>query len=302
VWGAKYSYDYWRPITAIRENDPGSGPTGLGSGNPFLIDQGDPKWQPFGAPAHDGTFINFTPPFPSYTSGHAGIGGSMFAIMTDFYGRDDVPFTAYTDEFNTLPEDQYGNPVPLGPRSFSRFSEAAEENGQSRIYLGIHYQFDKTEGISQGYYIGDYIFQNALMPVGGSPGGSGAPIAGSILTNVLQPLWATQMAPWEAEIGATPILTAALATGVGFKGFSSAPVPSLSVAALSALGGFSLQPLYAAVPSNSALSDSLSVPAAASRTAGNNSQATHSLALDRALGSAELLGGSLDLTLGAVLA
>jgi hypothetical protein len=147
VWGAKFSYDYWRPVTAIRENDPGTGPTGLGSGNPFLVDQGDVNWQPFGAPAAVG-YMNFTPPFPSYTSGHAGIGGSMFAIMTDFFGRDEIPFTAYTDEYNTLPEDQFGNTVPLDPRSFSTFSSAAGENGQSRIYLGIHYQFDKTEGIS----------------------------------------------------------------------------------------------------------------------------------------------------------
>ena len=72
-WDAKYLYDFWRPITAIRENDPGTGPSGLGSGNPYLVGQGDPSWQPLGAPAHNGGG-NFTPPFPTYTSGHATIG------------------------------------------------------------------------------------------------------------------------------------------------------------------------------------------------------------------------------------
>src|SRR5262249_18299948 len=50
-WNDKYAYAYWRPVTAIRENDPGTGPTGLGSGNPFLVNQGDPNWTPLGAPA-----------------------------------------------------------------------------------------------------------------------------------------------------------------------------------------------------------------------------------------------------------
>ena len=63
-WNDKYRYDLWRPIGAIRENDPGTGPTGLGSGNPYLVGQGDPTWQPLGAPADNGNGTNFTPPFP----------------------------------------------------------------------------------------------------------------------------------------------------------------------------------------------------------------------------------------------
>jgi hypothetical protein len=225
VWGAKFSYDFWRPITAIRENDPGTGPTGLGSGNPYLVDQGDPDWQPFGAPAHDGSYLNFTPPFPSYTSGHAGIGGAMFAMMTDFFGRDEVPFTVATDEYNTLAEDQNGDPVPLDPRSFSRFSEAAEENGQSRIYLGIHYHFDKVEGIQSGYMIADYIFQNALKPVTPAARGSGAAIATSVLNNVLEPLWAAQMRPWidQVTLGSRASLAVGIA-GVISQGTEITPV------------------------------------------------------------------------------
>ena len=160
AWDAKYLYNYWRPITAIRENDPGTGPTGLGSGNPFLVGQGDPSWQPLGAPAHDNGG-NFTPPFPSYTSGHGTIGTALFKMMEDYYGTDNAHFTISTDESNTISNG------PLSPRSFDSFSQAAGENALSRIYLGIHFHFDATEGIRSGDHIADYIFQNVLLPLNG---------------------------------------------------------------------------------------------------------------------------------------
>jgi hypothetical protein len=160
AWDAKYLYDIWRPIAAIRENDPGTGPTGLGSGNPFLVGQGDPTWQPLGAPAHDGSG-NFTPPFPTYISGHATIGGALFKMMEDYYGTDHVHFTITTDEFNTI------TGVLLSPRSYDSFSQAAGENAFSRIYLGIHFHFDATEGIQSGDRIADYVFQHILLPLNG---------------------------------------------------------------------------------------------------------------------------------------
>jgi hypothetical protein len=164
-WGDKYRYDLWRPVTAIRENDPGTGPTGLGSQNPYLVGQGDPNWQPFGAPADNGGGTNFTPPFPGYTSGHATFGGTLFSIMRDFFGTDNIHFTISSDEFNTITVDQNGNPRPLKPRSYDSFSQAAEENGQSRVYLGIHFSFDKVQGINCGDHIGDYVFSHDLLPV-----------------------------------------------------------------------------------------------------------------------------------------
>ena len=54
---------------------------------------------------------------------------------------------------------------PRVPRRFSSLSEAEEENGQSRIYLGIHWSFDKTEGIAQGRRVASYVFRNAFEPV-----------------------------------------------------------------------------------------------------------------------------------------
>jgi hypothetical protein len=164
VWNDKYTYNYWRPVTAIRENDSGTGPSGLGSGNPYLVGQGDPTWQPLGAPADNNNGTNFTPPFPSYTSGHAGFGGALFETMRDFFGTDNIHFTIISDEFNTITTDQNGQPRPLLPRSFDSFSQAAEENGQSRIYLGIHWSFDKVQGIKTGDEIGDYIFTHFLQP------------------------------------------------------------------------------------------------------------------------------------------
>jgi Ca2+-binding RTX toxin-like protein len=166
-WGAKYGYDLWRPVTAIRENDPGTGPTGLGSGNPYLVGQGDPSWTPLGAPADNGNGTNFTPPFPSYTSGHASFGGALFKMMADYYGTDNVQFTIISDEFNTITVDQNGIARPLMPRTYDSFSQAAGENAQSRIYLGIHYPFDAVEGIRSGDNIADYVFQHAAIPLQG---------------------------------------------------------------------------------------------------------------------------------------
>ncbi|HEV2047233.1 MAG TPA: vanadium-dependent haloperoxidase, partial [Chthoniobacterales bacterium] len=70
VWDSKYYYDFWRPITGIRESDPGTGPTGAGDGNSLTV--GDPTFTPLGAPASNLNGPNFTPPFPAYPSGHAG--------------------------------------------------------------------------------------------------------------------------------------------------------------------------------------------------------------------------------------
>jgi PAP2 superfamily protein len=162
VWESKYYYEFWRPVTGIREADPGTGPTGAGDGNPDTV--GDTTFSPLGAPASNLNGPNFTPPFPAYPSGHAGFGGALFQILRRFYRTDNIPFTFVSDEFNGVTLDNNGNVRPLIPRSFSSLSQAEEENGQSRIYLGIHWAFDKTEGIIQGRRVADFVFQNALLP------------------------------------------------------------------------------------------------------------------------------------------
>jgi hypothetical protein len=160
VWESKYFYDFWRPITGIRESDPGTGPTHAGDGNPATI--GDRAFSPLGAPASNLTGPNFTPPFPAYPSGHAGFGGALFQTLRRFFGTDAIAFTFVSDEFNGFTKDHNGNVRPYTPRNFSSLSQAEEENGQSRIYLGIHWSFDKTQGIAQGRRIADYVFDHAF--------------------------------------------------------------------------------------------------------------------------------------------
>ena len=165
AWESKFHQDLWRPITGIRESDPGTGPTGLGDGNAATI--GDVNFKPLGAPASNLQGPNFTPPFPAYPSGHATFGGAIFQILRRFYGTDNIGFTFVSDEFNGVTRDNQGNIRPYMPRSFSRFSQAEEENGQSRIYLGIHWSFDKSEGIKQGHKVADWVYDHAFKPVRG---------------------------------------------------------------------------------------------------------------------------------------
>jgi hypothetical protein len=161
AWESKYYYRFWRPITGIRESDPGTGPTGAGDGNPLTV--GDVNFTPLGAPASNTSGPNFTPPFPAYPSGHATLGSAIFQILRHVYGTDDIAFTFVSDEFNGKTRDNEGRVRPRIPRTFGSLSHAEEENGQSRIYLGIHWAFDKTEGTIQGRNVADYVFGNAFV-------------------------------------------------------------------------------------------------------------------------------------------
>ena len=162
IWESKYFYEFWRPVTGIREADPGTGPTGAGDGNPATI--GDPKFMPLGAPASNLTGPNFTPPFPAYPSGHAGFGGALFQMLREFYGTDHIAFTFVSDELNGMTLRTTARPAAR-PAALHIALGGEEENGQSRIYLGIHWAFDKTEGIAQGRRVADYVFRNAFEPV-----------------------------------------------------------------------------------------------------------------------------------------
>jgi hypothetical protein len=140
-WEAKYAYNFWRPITAIREAD--------NDGNPETI--ADPAWEPLGAPGGS-VVANFTPPFPAYTSGHATFGAAYFRMLANFLGTDAYSFDISSDE------------LPGVVRHYDSFSQAAAENARSRIYLGIHWNFDDSFGQSTGREVADYIFDRALRP------------------------------------------------------------------------------------------------------------------------------------------
>ena len=139
AWDAKYTYNRWRPITAIQ--------LGNTDGNAATV--GDPTWLPLGAPGGPGA-PNFTPPFPSYVSGHATFGGAMFTVLADFYGTDAIRFTIGSDE------------LPGVYRTYDSFSAASAENAASRIYLGIHFAFDESAGVAVGDAIGQYVYKHEM--------------------------------------------------------------------------------------------------------------------------------------------
>ncbi len=149
-WEAKFFYQYWRPITGIRNNT-----------NPNVTT--DPAFYPLGAPATDTAGPNFTPPFPSYTSGHATIGGALFQILRHFF-PDNTKFTFISDEFNGLNRDPSGALMPRIPVKFTSFTEAEFANAQSRIFLGIHWRFDAEQGILEGRQVGEFVFANSFQP------------------------------------------------------------------------------------------------------------------------------------------
>ena len=143
AWDCKYDtkIDLWRPITAIREADT--------DGNPHT--HADPTWEPLNP---------FSPPFPAYISGHATFSAAHAAVMADFFGTDNVTFTIDSEDpfYHLLPEH------PL--RTFHSFAAAAWENAESRLYLGVHYRFDATDGNAAGTALGHWVSAHMLQPTG----------------------------------------------------------------------------------------------------------------------------------------
>lgn len=145
AWDTKFSEEFWRPITAIHAGDD--------DGNPLT--EGDTEWTALGAPAGNGDIVGFTPQFPTYISGHATFGGALFGTLQDFYGTDDISFELTSTELEILLADPdlqaaYGLDLDDATRSFDSFSEAMAENGRSRVYLGIHFDFDDLVGQEVG--------------------------------------------------------------------------------------------------------------------------------------------------------
>jgi hypothetical protein len=128
---AKYHFRFWRPETAIR--------AAATDGN--RLTEADPTWKPF----------QITPPVPDYPSTHTVVGWAAAEVLIGTLG-DRVRFSA--DSLT----------LPGVTREFERFSGAAEENGQSRVYSGIHFGHAVKDGRRLGRSIGRSVAE-ALAPV-----------------------------------------------------------------------------------------------------------------------------------------
>ena len=109
-------------MTAIRE--------AATDGNPDT--EADPNWS---------SFIT-TPNHPSYTAAHGTLSGASGAVLADFFGTDNITFTASTEGF-VVPD-----------RTFTSISQASTEASNSRLYGGIHWSFDNEDGLAGGRLLG----------------------------------------------------------------------------------------------------------------------------------------------------
>ena len=126
AWDAKYTFHFWRPVTAIAFAEP------------------ELNWA---------SFI-VTPPFPDYVSGHSTFSGAAATVLALFYGTEDLPFTIGSDF------------LPGVYRSFPICLDAAEEAAMSRLYGGIHFRSANEDGLQAGTSIGEWAATHYLQPKG----------------------------------------------------------------------------------------------------------------------------------------
>jgi PAP2 superfamily len=130
-YDAKYIYNRWRPVTAVRAADT--------DGNPDTV--GDPNWLPE---------VGNTTPDPSYPGAHAVVSAAALNVLVATLRRDRFALTV-TSEI-----------LPGVTRSFDSISAAANEATLSRIFAGVHFRFDETSGRRLGRRIGTFVVENLL--------------------------------------------------------------------------------------------------------------------------------------------
>jgi hypothetical protein len=133
-YDAKYTYNFWRPVTAIRGADADNNPETAA----------DPNWLPE---------VGKTAPDPSYPGAHAVISAAAAEVLISFFERDGSDFKVTSEV------------LPGVERSFTSFSSAAEEATLSRIFGGQHFRFDLTAGQRLGREVADFVLDNFLTPL-----------------------------------------------------------------------------------------------------------------------------------------
>jgi hypothetical protein len=132
-YDAKYTYNFWRPVTAIRAADPGINPETVA----------DPNWLPE---------VGKTAPDPSYPGAHAVISASAAEVLISFFERDHAEFSVTSEV------------LPGVERSFTSISAASEEATLSRIFAGQHFRTDLTAGQRLGREVADFVLDHFLTP------------------------------------------------------------------------------------------------------------------------------------------
>jgi membrane-associated phospholipid phosphatase len=135
-YDAKYTYQLWRPVTAIRLADT--------DGNAQTV--ADPNWLPL---------AGNTPADPSYPGAHSTISAASADVLTSLYG-DKQRFSVTSSA------------LPGVARSFASFKAAATEAGLSRIYAGVHTRIDHEAGLALGNNVARFVLHNALLPANDS--------------------------------------------------------------------------------------------------------------------------------------
>ena len=134
---------FWRPVTAIQLADT--------DGNPATSP--DPTWTPLAT----------TPPIPDHESAHAVQGAAAAAVFDEFFGTDRLPFA--TCSYTLAPENSCTGTDPV-VRRYRSPSEAAAENGLSRILVGFHFRRAVDVGLQHGTAIGRWTATRLLKPIG----------------------------------------------------------------------------------------------------------------------------------------
>ena len=133
-YDAKYVYNFWRPVTAIRAADTDNNPETLA----------DPNWLP--------ESTNTTPD-PSYPGAHAVISAAGASVLISFFDSDHFDLTVTSEVLEGV------------TRSFTRLSAAEEEATLSRIFAGQHFRSDLTAGQRLGRNVADLVVDHFLTPV-----------------------------------------------------------------------------------------------------------------------------------------